>query len=64
MMLQITLYAVLSFLVALLAIGKRGGFLLHFVLALLLTPITGIILVLLAADKKDDQNLSAKSGRA
>lgn len=52
-MIQAILYVSLSLLVALLAIGKKGGFLLHFVLSIILTPVTGIILVLLAPDKKD-----------
>lgn len=52
-MIQVILYVSLSLLVALLAIGKKGGFLLHFVLSIILTPVTGIILVLLAPDKKD-----------
>lgn len=50
-MLGIGLYVVLSLLVALLGIGKRGGFLLHFVIALLLTPVIGLILALLSPDK-------------
>ena len=57
-MLQIALYVVLALLVALLGIGKRGGFLLHLVISLALTPITGIILVLLAPDSR------AKRGQA
>lgn len=58
---QMILYVVLSFLVALLGIGKRGGFLLHFVLALLLTPVTGIILVLLSPDSQDSRKFNSKS---
>ena len=60
---QIILYAVLSFLVALLGIGKRGGFLLHFVLALLLTPVTGIILVLLSPDSEEARKAKCKSNK-
>jgi len=60
---QIILYVVLSFLVALLGIGKRGGFLLHFVLALLLTPVTGIILVLLSPDSEETRKAKCKSNK-
>ncbi len=60
---QMILYVVLSFLVALLGIGKRGGFLLHFVLALLLTPVTGIILVLLSPDSLDGRKSNSKSDK-
>lgn len=49
-MLQIILYAVLSCLVALLGIGKRGGFLMYLAIALALTPIVGIVAVLIAPD--------------
>lgn len=63
-MLQIILYVVLSFLVALLGIGKRGGFLLHFVLALLLTPVTGIILVLLSPENPGGRKSICKSDKA
>lgn len=63
-MLQIVLYVVLAFLVALLGIGKRGGFLLHFVLALLLTPVTGIILVLLSPDSQEGRKSCSKSDKA
>ena len=50
-MLQIILYTTLSLLVGLLGIGKRGGFFLHFVLSLLLTPLVGTILLLLSPEK-------------
>lgn len=50
-MLQLILYITLAFLVALLGIGKRGGFFLHFVLSLLLTPLVGTILLLLLPEK-------------
>lgn len=60
-MLQIILYAVLAFLVALLGIGKRGGFLLHLVIALTLTPIAGIILVLLSPDSERGRSQKDKS---
>jgi hypothetical protein len=50
-MLQVILYVTLSFLVGLLGIGKRGGFFLHFVLSLLLTPLVGTILLLLSPEK-------------
>jgi hypothetical protein len=50
-MLQVILYVILSFLVSLLGIGKRGGFFLHFVLSLLLTPLVGTILLLLSPEK-------------
>ena len=50
-MLQIIVYVTLSFLVGLLGIGKRGGFFLHFVLSLLLTPLVGTILLLLSPEK-------------
>lgn len=50
-MLQVILYITLSFLVGLLGIGKRGGFFLHFVLSLLLTPLVGTILLLLSPEK-------------
>lgn len=62
-MLQIALYVVLSILVALLAIGKRGGFFLHLVLSLLLTPIAGVICVLLSPSK-DGVAGRDKSGKA
>lgn len=48
---QVILYVTLSFLVGLLGIGKRGGFFLHFVLSLLLTPLVGTILLLLSPEK-------------
>jgi len=48
---QIIVYVTLSFLVGLLGIGKRGGFFLHFVLSLLLTPLVGTILLLLSPEK-------------
>jgi hypothetical protein len=43
---------VLALLVAMLGIGKRGGFLLHFVVAIALTPVAGIILALVSPSKK------------
>lgn len=60
-MLQGALYVVLSLLVALLGIGKRGGFLLHLVVSLVLTPVTGIVVVLIAPDESDGGN--SKSGK-
>jgi Na+/melibiose symporter-like transporter len=60
---QIFLYIVLSLLVALLGIGKRGGFLLHFVLALILTPVGGVIVVLLSPDAQDVREIKSKSDR-
>ncbi|MEY4671753.1 MAG: hypothetical protein RLZZ415_1632 [Pseudomonadota bacterium] len=60
---QIILYTVLAILVALLGIGKRGGFLLHLVLSLLLTPITGIILVLLSPDCQKGGKAKCKSDK-
>jgi hypothetical protein len=50
-MFQMIVYVTLSFLVGLLGIGKRGGFFLHFVLSLLLTPLVGTILLLLSPEK-------------
>jgi hypothetical protein len=50
-MFQVIVYVTLSFLVGLLGIGKRGGFFLHFVLSLLLTPLVGTILLLLSPEK-------------
>jgi|GEM_PF-7084070 len=60
-MLQGALYVVLSLLVALLGIGKRGGFLLHLVVSLVLTPVTGIVVVLIAPDESENGN--SKSGK-
>lgn len=60
---QIFLYIVLSLLVALLGIGKRGGFLLHFVLALILTPVGGVIVVLLSPDAQDVREIKSKSDK-
>lgn len=44
----IALYLALSVLVGLFAIGRGGGFLLFFILSLLLTPIIGLIILLIA----------------
>jgi hypothetical protein len=44
----IALYLALSILVGLFAIGRGGGFLLYFILSLLLTPIIGLIILLIA----------------
>jgi len=60
-MLQIILYAVLAFLVALLGIGKRGGFLFHLVTSLALTAVAGIVVVLVAPEKSASGN--AKGGK-
>ncbi len=60
-MLQAALYVVLSFLVALLGIGKRGGFLFHLVTSLALTPVAGIVVVLVAPEKSASGN--AKGGK-
>jgi hypothetical protein len=49
-MFQTIIYFVLAFLVALLGIGKRGGFLLHLVVAVALTPVAGIIMALIASE--------------
>jgi hypothetical protein len=51
-MFQTIIYFVLAFLVALLGIGKRGGFLLHLVVAVALTPVAGIIMALIASETK------------
>ena len=51
-MIQPALYFTLALLVALLGIGKRGGFLLHLVVAIALTPVAGIILALVSPTKK------------
>lgn len=53
-MLPIILYAVLSVLVAFIGTGKRGGFLLYLVISLALTPIAGIITVLIAPETKSN----------
>ena len=52
LMFQTALYFVLALLVAMLGIGKRGGFLLYFVVAIALTPVAGIILALVSPAKK------------
>lgn len=46
------LYIILSVLVAFIGAGKRGGFLLHLVISLALTPVAGIIAVLIAPEAK------------
>lgn len=51
-MLQIILYAVLCVLVALLGVGKRGGFLLHLAVSIALTPVAGIVVALIAPAAK------------
>jgi hypothetical protein len=51
-MFQTIAYFGLAFLVALLGIGKRGGFLLHLAVAIALTPAAGIILALIAPEAK------------
>lgn len=53
-MLPTILYVVLSVLVAFIGTGKRGGFLLHLVICLALTPVAGIITVLIAPDAQKD----------
>ena len=63
-MLQIIIYIFISFLVGILAIGKQGGFLLHFVLALLLTPVIGVIFALLSANRKVDRYAGEKIHKA
>lgn len=60
-MLQAALYIILSFLVALLGIGKRGGFLFHLVVSLALTPVAGIVVVLVAPAKSGDSH--SKGGK-
>lgn len=62
-MLPAILYFVLSFLVALLGIGKRGGFLLHLVVALVLTPVAGIVVALLAPDTVKPRKADAASAK-
>jgi hypothetical protein len=43
----IALYLALCILVGLFGIGRGGGFLLHFILSLVLTPIIGMIILLI-----------------
>jgi hypothetical protein len=51
-MVPIVLYVALSLLVAFVGTGKRGGVLLLFVICLALTPAAGIVVALVARDKK------------
>ena len=44
----VALYLVFCVVVGLFAIGRGGGFLLYFILSLLLTPIIGLIILLIA----------------
>ena len=60
-MLPIILYAVLAILVAFIGAGKRGGFLLYLVISLVMTPISGIITVLIAPEAKS--NSKGENGR-
>lgn len=53
-MLQIILYLVLCVLVAMLGIGKKGGFLLFLAISIALTPVCGIVVVLVAPNVKDE----------
>lgn len=62
-MLQAALYVVLSFLVALLGIGKRGGFLLYLATSLALTPVAGIVMVLIAPEAGRNNSKGCKDPR-
>jgi hypothetical protein len=55
-MVPMVLYIVLSLLVAFVGTGKRGGFLLIFVICLALTPVVGIVVVLMANDGKPNRS--------
>ena len=46
-MLPQVIYGILCLLVGLLAINKSGGFLLYFILSLVLTPLVGIFIMLM-----------------
>ena len=43
------LYILFSVVVGLLALGRSGGFLLYFLLAIFLTPIVGLIILIIAS---------------
>lgn len=44
----VALYLGFSFVVGLLAIGRGGGFLLYFILSLVLTPVIALIILIIA----------------
>ncbi|MEO0062860.1 MAG: hypothetical protein RLZZ08_1420 [Pseudomonadota bacterium] len=62
-MLPVILYLAFSFLVGLLGIGKRGGFLLHLVAALVLTPVGGLIIALVTPDVVKQRKNDVAAGK-
>jgi hypothetical protein len=52
------LYIGFAILVGIFAIGQRGGFLLYFILSLILTPIVSLLILIIAApDSMGDRRL-------
>lgn len=46
------IYLLLSLLVGALAMGQRGGFALYFVLSMIMSPLVGLLILILAMPKE------------